>query len=266
MIKTFVMLSGLPRSGSQVLSSMLNQHPNIYSTTTSPVADLLGIVGDQWPRISQALTDPHPDQFKNMLSSLVDGAYQHIDKNIIVDKNRLWPRYSSIMNYTLGHRPKIICTVRDISDILASYILLVEKNSHKITYIDQDLIDNKLPINNKNRCKILWEKYMTHPYDSLRIGVNSKEADMLFVEYKDIVENSQQTIDRICNFIGVESFILNSTSLQRMDENDNYHGGLEGLHDVRPVLKKTSPPAEQVIGRDLVNFYRSMNLEFWRKL
>ena len=266
MMKNFIMLSGMPRSGSQVLSSMLNQHPEIHSTTTSPVADLLGIVGEQWPVISQALTDTHPDQFKNMLTGLVNGAYRHIDKSTIIDKNRLWPRYGELTSYMLGQRPKIICTVRNIPDILASYILLIEKNSHKITYIDQDLIDLKLPINNKNRCRVLWEKYMTHPYTSLRIGLNSGNADMLFVNYEDIVDNGQTTVNRICDFIGVDHYLLDADNLQRMDENDSYHGGLEGLHDVRSTLKKASPDPQQVIGKELTNLYKSMNLEFWRKL
>jgi hypothetical protein len=166
----------------------------------------------------------------------------------------------------LGQRPKIICTVRNIPDILSSYILLIEKNSHKITYIDQDLIDLKLPINNKNRCKVLWEKYMTHPYNSLRIGVNSGNAHMLFVNYEDIVNNGQTTVNRICDFVGVDHYSLDTNNLQRMDENDSYHGGLEGLHDVRSTLKKVSPDPQQVIGRELTNLYKSMSLEFWKKL
>lgn len=266
MNKQFLMLSGLPRSGSQVLSSMLNQHPEIYSTTTSPVADLLGIVGEQWPVISQALTDPYPDQFRNMMLGLIDGAYKHIEKSVIIDKNRLWPRYGNLSRHIFGFKPRVICTVRGISDILASYILLIEKNKHKITYIDQDLIDMKLPINNKNRCKVLWEKYVTHPYNSLRIGVNSGDVDILFVKYEDIVEHGQTTVNKICDFIGIDHFVLDQNNLQRMDENDGFHGGLEGLHDVRSTLKKSSPPPEQVIGRELVNYYRNMNLEFWRKL
>lgn len=264
-MKQFVMLSGIPRSGSQVLSSMLNQHPSIHATTTSPVADMLGILHDQWIEISQAVYSPYPGQLNNMLNGTLLGAYKHVDKPIIIDKNRLWPRYSKLLNGILDYRPKIICTVRDIPEVLSSYILLIEKNKHKITYIDQDIIDLNLPVNNKNRCKVLWEKYITHPYNSLRIGVNSNEVDLLFVDYRDIVSNGQYVIDRICKFIGIPSFLLLDTELQRMDEHDKFHGGLEGLHDVRPVLEKVSPPPEQVIGNELTNFYKSMNLEFWKK-
>jgi hypothetical protein len=244
---------------------MLNQHPDIYASTTSPVADLVGIIGEKWPDISQALVDPDPTQFSNIMLGTIDGAYRHIDKSTIIDKNRLWPRYGAIARATFGFKPRIICTVRSIPDILASYCLLIERNKDSVTYIDQDLIEMSLPINTKNRCKVLWEKYITHPYNSLRIGVNSGDVDILFLEYTDIVGNGQETIDRICNFINIDSFTLDTNNLQAMDENDKFHGGLVGLHDVRSALKKASPPPEEVIGRELTNLYRNMHLEFWRK-
>jgi len=265
MNKNFIMLSGLPRSGSQVLSSMLNQHPEIYASTTSPVADLVGIIGEQWPAISQALVDPDPKQYSNIMLGAIDGAYKHIDKQTIVDKNRLWPRYGAITKQVFGFKPLIICTVRSIPDILASYCLLIEHNKDRVTFIDQDLIDGGLAVNTKNRCKILWEKYITHPYNSLRLGVNSGDVDMLFLEYTDIVSNGQATVDKVCNFINIDTFKLDTSNLQPMDENDVFHGGLMGLHDVRPTLKKASPPPEEVIGRELTNLYRNMHLEFWRK-
>ena len=57
-MKQFVMLSGLPRSGSSVLCSMLNQHPDIYASTTSPVIDLIEILNQNWQAISAALVTP----------------------------------------------------------------------------------------------------------------------------------------------------------------------------------------------------------------
>lgn len=265
MQKKFFMLSGLPRSGSQVLSSMLNQHPLIHASTTSPLADLLCLVQENWPKISQALLDPHPNQHSNIINGIIQGTYQHLNKPIIIDKNRLWPRLTNITKQVLKDKPKIICTVRNIPDIMASYVILIEKNAPKITFIDQDLIDNGQIVNNKNRCKLLMEKYIGHPYTSLRIGVNSNEADLLFVEYTDIVEQGQTTFNKICDFLEIDRYNLNTENLQPMDENDQYHGGMEGLHHVRSLLSKTSPPPEIVLGKELVKLYTDMHLDFWRK-
>lgn len=263
-MKDVVFLSGLPRTGSTVLASMLNQHPAIHATTTSPVADLVSIVLDSWPSISGALKDPHPRQFGDIIESLVHGAHRHITKDVVVDKNRLWPRFSPTMLKVTGVKPKIICTVRSVTDIMASYILLIERNRGMVTFIDRGIIDKGLPVNNKNRCEEVLTTYFRHPYESLRIGYKSAAADMLMVEYDDIVANGQGVVDSICRFIGCTSFKLESDQLQRMDENDKFHGGITGLHDVRPVLQKTSPPAVKVLGQELYNYYTAMRLEFWR--
>jgi len=265
MNKQFFMLSGLPRSGSQVLCSMLNQHPQMFASTTSPLADLITLVGENWPVISQAIVDPDPNQYANILAGIMQGTYKHLDKPVVIDKNRLWPRFIPLIKQALGTRPKIVCTVRNIPDIMASYVLLIEKNKSKITFIDQDLIESGQIVNNKNRCKLLMEKYIGHPYTSLRMGYNNTDADLLFVEYADIVGNGQATVDRICDFLSLDRYTLDSENLQAMDENDAYHGGMEGLHHVRSVLSKASPPPESVIGHDLVKLYTDMRLDFWRK-
>lgn len=265
MKKEFIMLSGLPRSGSSVLTSMLNQHPEFHASTTSPVIDMIEIFNENWPVISNALINPPARQYENMITGLIDGAYEHVSNPVVIDKNRLWPRHGKLMTNVLNHKPKIICTVRSIPEILASYILLINKNSDKITFIDQDLIDNHITINNKNRCKLLWEKYINGPYNSVRIGYNSSDVELCIVDYDDIVNNSQATMDKICNFIRIGSIKVDLLNLQSMDENDNFHGGITGLHDVRPVMQRTSPPAEQVIGRELYKLYTSMKLDFWNK-
>lgn len=266
MTKTFIMLSGIPRSGSQVLASMLNQHPMIYASPTSPLVDMISILDSNWHQISQNLVDPHPDQYANMLRGLIQGAYQHIDRSVIVDKNRIWPRSQDLMTRVLGRRPRVICTVRSIPEVLASYILLVRRNSHKITYIDQDLIDaGDLELNDYNRCQLLWQRYISEPYNSLLTGLTSGFIDPLVLDYHDIVDHSQTTMNRICDFIEIPSHRIDVQTLQPMPENDNYHGGLEGLHDVRPVMRQTSPPPEHVLGPEIVKMYTDMNLDFWNQ-
>lgn len=263
-MKTTIFLSGLPRTGSTVLASMLNQHPDIHATTTSPVADLISITINNWNDISGAVLDQPPEQYGNILGAIISGSHKHIEKNIIVDKNRLWPRFSPELYGATGQKPKIICTVRDIPDILASYILLLQKNPGN-NFIDDLVAEQKLAANTKNRCKVLLEKVVNHPYTSLKIGHNSNTCDILYLDYADIVGDGQNTVDKVCDFIGCNRYVLDTENLQRMDENDQYHGGLMGLHEVRAVLRKTSMPPENILGYELTQFYRNMHLEFWKK-
>ena len=259
-MKTFVMMSGIPRSGSSVLGALLNQHPDIHASTTSPVADLITIVQDNWNNISASLINPPKEQKTNIIDGILEGAYKHIDKPVIVDKNRLWPRIGAHLDYKF----KVIATVRDIPEVLASFILLIEKTPG-VTYVDKDLQDLNLPINTKNRCRILWEKYINHPYTSLRMGFNSNNIEFCILDYDDIVHDSQNTMDTVCEFIGIDTHRVDINNIQSMDENDAYHGGLKDLHLVRSKMERSSPLAEQVIGKDLVRLYTDMKLNFWNK-
>lgn len=265
MKKQLVALSGIPRSGSSVLCSLLNQNHQTHATTTSPLIDFLIESDRLWKAVSGALVDRPEDQYKKMVQGIIDGMYDHIDKPVIVDKNRLWPRYGKEMANLLGHRLKIICTVRPIPEVLASYILLVRKNEGKVTFIDQEVLNQGLIVNDKNRCKILWEKFINHPYMSLKIGHKANNADILFVSYDDIVHNSDVTLMNICEFLDIRFNYPMLDRLQPMDENDAFHGGIEGLHDVRPIMKRTSPPPEEVIGHELTEKYTNMKLDFWNK-
>jgi hypothetical protein len=262
-MKNIVFLSGLPRSGITVLSSMLNQHSDIHATTTSPVADLVSVAIDNWPSMSRAIKNPDPMQYGNIITSLIQGAHQHVDTRVVMDKNRLWPRLAPCIYRCTKVKPKIICTVRDITEVLTSYILLIQRNKNQVTFIDRELVEAKLPINIKNRCRIA-EKYINHPYQSLRVGYTSKSAELIFLDYHDIVDRPQETIDRICKFLEIDTYTVRTQDLQKMDENDEFHGGIDGLHDVRSILKKTSPAPETVLGRELTEYYKNMKMEFWR--
>jgi sulfotransferase len=258
-----IMLSGLPRSGSTVLASMLNQSPEIEVTKTSPLLDVMCLVEEQWGNLTASDTDYKQPTIRNeVLKGILQSGHAHRSKPVIVDKHRLWPRKYELMN-SIGCR-KIICTVRDITEIVASFLILIEKNSHKVTYIDEDLISNNLPINTKNRANLLLNKYINHPYTSFRVGYQSKKLDMLILSYNDIVDFPQETVNKVCEFVGTESYQVNTQDLQPMNENDAAHGGLEGLHHIRPQLKRVSKSAIEILGHDLHKQITDMKLEFWK--
>lgn len=262
-MKPFIMLSGLPRTGSQVLASILNQHPAFHASTTSPVVDLLESASATWRASSSTILNDYYDRETNILRGIIVGAYLHLDAPIIIDKNRLWPRKTQMMTKIVGARPKIIMTVRPIPEILASYITLIARNRDKVTFIDQDLIESNTPINTRTRCALLWNKYMSGPYEGLRIGLNDPGLDKLVVSYDDIVSTPQETMNRVCTFIGVTSVEVETNNLIPMPENDIFHGGLEGLHEVRKELGRISDLPDSVIGHELTKLYTDMRLDIW---
>ena len=72
-------------------------------------------------------------------------------------------------------------------------------------------------------------------------------------------------MDKICEFLAIDRIIVDLNNLQPMKENDDFHGGMIGLHDIRPTMKRTSPAPELVIGHELTQSYTNMKLDFWNR-
>ena len=139
MTHELVVLSGLPRSGSTILTSLLNQHPKLYATTTSPVLGMVLNFYNNWePQTKTMMEDKNVQQRQDMVSSMLKSAHSYINKPIVIDKNRGWPKSVKLVSELLGKPLKMICTVRDVPDILASFVTLSNKNP------EDNFVDNAL--------------------------------------------------------------------------------------------------------------------------
>jgi sulfotransferase len=259
-----VMLSGLPRSGSTILTSLLNQHPKLYATTTSPVLGMVLNFYNNWePQTVHLKEDKNEKQRANMVAAMIRAAHEHIDKPIVIDKNRGWAKSGKLLTELLGKQPKMLCTVRNIPDILASFVTLANKDPK--TFIDEQLKESGFVINNTNRCRLLWNSGVVgESWQSFKSGYNFNKQNMFIIEYEDIVANPREIMKQVEDYLEIERFEYDINNLKPMEENDEFHG-IKGLHDIRPVVKKTSKPPEQIIGKQLTQYYNDMKLDFWHK-
>lgn len=85
-MSSYQFISGLPRSGSTLLSALLLQNPRFHAGMTSPVGSLLGqfSAGSEFaPLTDQAL--------RRLLHGLFDNYYaDQTDKSVVFDTNRMW--------------------------------------------------------------------------------------------------------------------------------------------------------------------------------
>ena len=83
-------MAGLPRSGSTVLSSILNQNPRFYSGPSSPVLPLMHALDKNIKNNELFRNYPKPQQGKNIISSVIHNFYTDVESPIVIDKNRGW--------------------------------------------------------------------------------------------------------------------------------------------------------------------------------
>ena len=259
MSKKYYSLCGLPRSGSTLLGSLLNQHPLIHCSQTSCVLDVLSDASDSIYKHRNTYAISEAQEIKTY-KSILDSFYMDINKPIIFDKHRGWPK--STRRHTITGQKKMICTMRRISEIVASYITLLNNTEVGSSFVDKHLNSVYRPITTRNRAMMVWEGYMLKPYNIVKDALATCSEDMLLITYDDLCHNPDEQMHRISTFFDIPAYNdYNYLDIEHINiERDEAGWGIKGLHDIRKQLKRTSKPAETIIGEELTAYFNTYNL------
>lgn len=264
-------MAGLPRSGSTLLRSILNQNPELHSGPISPSVELLYYTDKYFQSSEMLLASPNPQGCYDVLSNIMDHFYDNImkreGKTKIIEFNRALPNNIERFRTYIKEDVRIVCPVRSIPEILASFISLIHRNSDKVSFVDEYLIDKGVEVNDDNRCDYLMSDYgivgqalfaMSRPF------VRNEENLLKIVEYDDLVERTDGVMNEIYDFWGLERYNHTYENLEnKYPENDIFQYNLEGMHTVGKVIKKTCKKPEEVLSKEIIEKYSGM--EYWRK-
>ena len=252
----------MQRSGSTLLACLLNQHPEIYSTPTSPLLDLINSLESQLDACNTQYTFDYENMSIKLVESLIDSFHKDVRKSIVVDKHRGWvSSIPKIKKYT--DNPKIICTNRSVPDVITSFIKLIESNNTLNNLIDKSLRSSGVPISINNRADYLFNEFVNSPRMSIIMGLENYRECIHIVEYDDLVSDPQSTMNKIYDFLELESFDHNFNNIENTCEEEKDDAwGMENLHAIRNKLQKTSTPPEEVLGKELTEYYRQFDIKY----
>lgn len=243
--KTFFFMAGLPRSGSTLLSAILNQNPDIYVT---PSADTSFLILSLY-KTAQVSESYHSgfnlEGHKNIMARLPDAFYEHIDKPYIIDKNRTWGTPENIEIAELfSNKVKIICPVRPILEILASFVNLAEKNPDN--FIDKFVRDypvSQFRPKNDARCDALMAA--NHRIETNILSLASSfdprhEGKFHFVAYADLVSKPNKVIESIYDFLEIPKFEHTYQNLRwPLMPNEAKVFGIPNMHKIRSKIDES---------------------------
>jgi sulfotransferase len=224
MVLSFVALSGLPRTGSTLLSAILSQNPEIHAEGNSAVCQLMWDMQQSVVNSEQIKASS-----KNLLDALVKPIphtyYANITKPIVVDKCRSWtlPANMEILNRYFDNTPKVIVLVRPLVEIVASFISLRKKNNW-INPEEGLLDDGSEPIM-RSLAGVEWAR-------------KNNNGEFLFVTYDELVDDTQVSLDRIYEHCGWRSFKHNLDNIINEYQEIDPVYGLIDLHNVRPQISR----------------------------
>lgn len=269
-MKKYYFISGLYRSGSTLLSAILNQNPRFYSGPMSPVLSIIDNLESSIPNSEPYVAFPKPLQVHEIISSIIHHYYSDIQEEVVFDKHRMWPKYINYIEGYIKQKAKIICPVRDIDEVVVSFLKIIHKNksNEKVNPLDKEIILRDLPINDINRSKVMLDEngYAQTCVDVMKYAVDAGLSDrLLFVEYKDLVMRPKYVFKRVYDFLEEDYYNHDFNKIKNNNEvKDEEYYGLKGLHDVREKLEITSYNPKDYLTEDMINKCRQ--LEFWKNL
>lgn len=116
----FHFISGLPRSGSTLLASILRQNPSIHASIMSPVGRIFSDVHTSLGPANEANSFITDKKRRDILKGLFESYYKDCGASIIFDNNRRWTANINVLA-ALFPDSKIVCCVRTPREIVDSF-------------------------------------------------------------------------------------------------------------------------------------------------
>ena len=235
----------MPRSGNTLFASIMNQNPEIACTGNSIT---LEIMKDLFLLKQTDVFQNFPDHnsLDNVLDVVYDIYYKDWPQRIIIDRGPVTTSGNFALMQKHFKRPfKCIILLRDLMDVLASYMQWYTENS--------DAFPNRFNLNSDDeKLSMIMNKDGAVAKDLEAIKDSYNYPDIChFVKYDDIVENPEKEFKKIYEFIDEPYFNhrfdnLDQVSVNGLSYDDRVVGSnMHKLFD-GPVRKVYNPYIEKI--------------------
>jgi sulfotransferase len=253
-------ISGLPRSGSTLLSALLKQNPRFHAAVTSPMARFFVVAMNQMSGASEYAVFFNDARRKAILRGILEGYYAGVAPgDVVFDTNRTWTAQISLLG-VLYPESRVICCVREIGWIIDSIERQLRKNPLQFSRV----FDYKPGASVYTRTGMLMDMekgLIGLPLSSLREAWFSDEAKRLIViDYDRLAKEPEAVLRQLYQEIGEPWFNHDFDHVSHDEPDYDDLLGMPGMHKVREKvqLEKRQPS----IPPDL--FTKYSHLGFWR--
>ena len=253
-------ISGLPRSGSTLLSAILRQNPRFYAGMTGPVAGLFNTLQTEMSgknEFSVFISDAHRQA---VLKGLIENFYAiQTPAPVVFDTHRLWCTKIPVLNELFPQAGVIAC-VREVPWVIDSVERLVRKNKYQPSSIFNYQAGGTVYA----RVDYLAEKdgLVGFAHRALKEAFFGEHTQrLMLLQYETLVGDPARALRAVYDFIGEPRFEHDFEHVAFDDGAPfDQRAGTPGLHDVRAKVSPTT--RKTILPPDL--FRRFANESFWR--
>ena len=243
--KKLFFLVAMPRSGNTLFSTVMSQNPKIAATANSVT---LEIMKDLFLLKETDVFQNFPDHksLDNVLDSVFDTYYKDWSQEIIIDRGPVMtPNNFALMQKHYKRPFKCIVLLRDLMDVLASYMQWYTENS--------DAFPNRFNLkNDEEKLSMIMNNdgAIAKELEAIKNAYNYPDI-CYFVKYDDLVANPEQEFRKIYEFMEEPYYPHYFENLQTLSVNgikyddkvvgSNMHKLFDG-----PVRKVYNPYIEKI--------------------
>lgn len=236
-MQTYYFISGLPRSGSTLLSSILRQNPRFTTNISDPLHGYVKSI----TQITNTAVGMEAMVDIDKRCKLMRGLFQTFysdDTEVCFNTNRGWSSDTALLKDLYPNFKMIVC-LRDIPWILDSFEQLHTKNPHTIKplYHHQDLANvyertHMLMGNVTN-----FTGFVSAPLSNVRHSMFCNERDQIFyLEYEHLVKQPATVLRQLYNFLNQPYFEHDFDNVEDSYDEFDSQAKISGLHTVRKKI------------------------------
>lgn len=264
--------SSMPRSGSTLLQNILGSNPDLYATPTDGALELVYAARANFsssPEFSAQDPKLMREAFKSFCKGGLEGycnaLIEGTGKTNVILKSRGWGKYKGFLD-TFYPDAKVICMVRDLKDVVASYEKIYRNNQHLHDPINNDLEGRGGTVEKRIDEWMRPTNTIGRAIERILGCIQEGQADsILFVKYEDLALHPEAAMARIYNYLQMPHFYHNFDNIEQITQEDDTAFGMGDLHTIRQKLEMKPSDANFILGANVTNWLYQNYEWYYRK-
>lgn len=257
-LKRFHLISGLPRSGTTLLSTILRQNPKFEASISGPLARFTRAVIHESSSQGGYRHECPPEKRKKLIQGLFENYHDDSTKEVAFNTNRGWGLLLPAVKELYPNAKMIMC-VRDIGWILDSFETLQRKNP----LVSTSMFSPDESTNVYTRCEALLNPGRTlgFAYAAVKQSLFSEhKSSIMVLDYTQIAKHPESTMKSIYKFIDEDFYQHDFDNVEATYDEFDEDVQLPGLHTTRKRVQYIE--RESVLPPDI--WQRVQGMEVWK--
>jgi len=252
-------ISGLPRAGTTLLSSILKQNPKFNSSISGPLARFYRAIIEESQSQGGYRFQCPAEKRKELIHSITETYYKDSTPTVF-DTNRGWT-YLTPLLADLYPKAKTIVCIRSIPWIIDSFETLFAKNPYDVP----NMFPQGAGVSVYSRAKYLTDPsaFVGFAYDGVKQAMfGPNKENIMIVQYDQLAKNPKLVMKKIYEFISEPWFEHDFENVQGDYDEFDADMNINGLHHVRQKVQFKE--RQTILPADLFNHLEQM--DFWKHL